>query len=235
MGKLFANLDGKSMALLLGMTVLAIVFWNTLLVYPLKILVVFFHELSHGLAAWLTGGSIEEIQLVPAEGGLCITRGGSRFVTLSAGYLGSLLWGGAILLLAARTRIDRAVSIGLGVILLAVSLMVIRPWFGFGFVFCVVSGLALIAVGAFLSEGVNDFLLRLVGLTSCLYAVLDIKSDILDRPELRSDAAMLGDLTGLPTVFWGLVWIGLALVASFFFLIFASKAGGGQSSEAEQA
>ena len=83
-----------------------VLFWNTWAVYPLKILVVFFHELSHGLAAWITGGSIERIELVAQQGGLCVTRGGSTFLTLSAGYLGSLFWGGLILVVAARTRHD---------------------------------------------------------------------------------------------------------------------------------
>jgi hypothetical protein len=49
-------------------------------------------------------------------------------------------------------------------------------------------------------------------MTSCLYAVLDIKSDVLDRPHLPSDAAMLAEATGIPTVFWGILWIGVALV-----------------------
>ena len=40
------------------------------------------------------------------EGGYCKTIGGSRFVILSAGYLGSLLWGGLILIGASRTRLD---------------------------------------------------------------------------------------------------------------------------------
>ncbi|MFV1959099.1 MAG: M50 family metallopeptidase, partial [Planctomycetota bacterium] len=40
--------------------------WNTWLVWPLKILVVFFHEMGHGLAAVLTGGRIVEIRLEAA-------------------------------------------------------------------------------------------------------------------------------------------------------------------------
>ena len=51
------------------------------------------HEVSHGLAALATGGSIKEIQIVQQEGGHAITAGGSRFWTLTAGYLGSLIVG----------------------------------------------------------------------------------------------------------------------------------------------
>ncbi|HSA23861.1 MAG TPA: M50 family metallopeptidase, partial [Myxococcota bacterium] len=62
-----------------------------------------------------------------------------------------------------------------------------------------------------------------VGLTSCLYAVLDIKSDVLDRPEALSDAAMLSELTGLPTRFWGGIWIAIAVLAALVFLVLACK------------
>ena len=65
-----------------------------------------------------------------------------------------------------------------------------------------------------LSSAVNQGILLTLGLTSCLYAILDIKSDVLDRPELQSDAAMLGDLTGIDTVVWGGLWITVAVLAS---------------------
>ena len=44
--------------------------WNTVFVYPLKIFVVFMHEVSHGLAAIATGGRIVEIQINPQQGGV---------------------------------------------------------------------------------------------------------------------------------------------------------------------
>ena len=50
------------------------------------------------------------------------------------------------------------------------------------------------------------------------YAILDIKSDILDHPEVRSDAAMLSDITGVPTLAWGTLWILLAIVFCFWML-----------------
>jgi hypothetical protein len=64
----------------------------------------------------------------------------------------------------------------------------------------------------YLSPPANARVLWALGLTSCLYAVLDIKSDILDRPELRSDARMLAEMTGVPTVVWGGLWIAAALL-----------------------
>ncbi len=214
--------SGKGRALRwLGLivVVVAVVFlWHTWIVYPLKILVVFFHEMGHGIAAVLTGGSIVEIQLDPREGGLAITRGGSRFLILSAGYLGSLVIGGLILLGAAHSRHDRAITATLGIVLLIVTLLFVRPFFGFGQIFGLAAAALLLLAARFLSHEVNDFLLVVIGLTSCLYAVIDIKSDVLDRPELQSDARMLAEHTGLPTVLWGALWILLAVGGSIYFI-----------------
>ena len=71
--------------------------WETPVIYPLKIFVVLLHEISHGIASVATGGVIEKIVLDPQQGGACHCGGGNAFVTLTAGYLGSLLWGVALL------------------------------------------------------------------------------------------------------------------------------------------
>ncbi len=206
--------------------------WNTVFVYPLKIFVVFMHEVSHGLAAVATGGSIVEIQINPQQGGHALTQGGSRFWTLTAGYLGSLLWGGLILLLAARTRLDKAISILIGIGMVAISI-------GFGestftYLFGIGFGVALVAIGFYLPEVVNDWILRIIGVTSCLYAILDIKSDVLDRTHLRSDARMLSELTGIATEIWGVLWILIAIGLTGWFLYLSGKTAVVEETSAEE-
>ncbi|MDE0088030.1 MAG: M50 family metallopeptidase [Candidatus Poribacteria bacterium] len=198
-----------------------VLLWNTVVIYPLKIFVVFMHEVSHGLAAIATGGSIVEIEINRHQGGHALTRGGSRFWTLSAGYLGSLLWGGVILLLAARTRFGKVVSVLIGIGMVAITI-------GFGsdmftYLFGIGFGVVLILLGLYLPESVNDWILRIIGVTSCLYAILDIKSDVLDRSNLRSDARMLEEVTSLPTLFWGILWIVIAIGLTLWFLYIAGK------------
>lgn len=213
---------------LLGLIALAIgvvVFWETVLVYPLKILVVFFHELSHAAAALATGGTVESISLVPEEGGVTITRGGSRFFTLTAGYLGSLAIGGFFLVTASKSRHDREILLALGVTLLAATAWLVRPVGSFGFNFGAATGVVLAAAARKLPHAFSDSALKVIGLTSCLYAVLDLKSDVLDRPGIPSDAHMLADETGLPTLFWGGLWFGAAVVLALIFLVIACRQG----------
>ena len=75
--------------------------WDTPVVYPLKIFVVLLHEVSHAVAAVATGGHVDRIVLDPYQGGAAYVTGGNAFITLSAGYLGSLAWG-VLLILAAQ-------------------------------------------------------------------------------------------------------------------------------------
>jgi hypothetical protein len=187
--------------------------WDTPVVYPLKIFVVLLHEVSHALAAAATGGSVTRIVLDPYQGGATYTMGGSRFVTLSAGYLGSLAWG-ALMTEAARARRVRTRYVNgiIGGMVVALTVLYVRSVFGvaFGFAF----GFGLMGVAAKLSAGLNRMLLLSLGLTSSLYAILDIKSDVLDRPLLRSDAYMLSEVTGVPTTAWGIIWITVALTVT---------------------
>lgn len=188
------------------------VLWPTPLVYPLKIFVVMLHEISHGAAALVTGGRVERITLDPMQGGATYARGGSAFIMLSAGYLGSLLWGLLLIRLSrgATTRVRKS-TMALGMLLMLVSVAVVRGWFGLPFGLLV--GLVLLFIGRRASVPFQRGVLLVLGATSAMYALLDIRSDVLQRPGLRSDAFMLSELTGIPTIVWGIVWIGLGATA----------------------
>jgi hypothetical protein len=113
-----------------------------------------------------------------------------------------------------RTKRARWAVTVLGAFVLLVAALYVRNMFGF--VFTAVFGVALVIASRKLAPRGVAAVLLVLGLTSALYALLDIRSDILDRPHVQSDAAMLADLTGVPTVAWGILWIGLALVACWF-------------------
>lgn len=195
---------------LLILAILVVALWSTPALLPLKILVVFLHELSHLVTVLLTGGSPESLSLSPREGGVVLSRGGNRFLTLSAGYLGSLLIGLGLFLAALHGRADRAVTGLLGAVLLIVSALYIRD--AFTLTFCLGSGVMMLAMARWLGHPPNDVLLRLIGLASIIYVPLDIFSDTLARAHLRSDARLLAEEFGGTTMLWGGLWLGLSLM-----------------------
>jgi hypothetical protein len=187
--------------------------WDTPVVYPLKIFVVLLHEVSHAIAVWITGGSVDRITLDPNQGGATYFTGGNALLAMSAGYLGSLAWGG--LLFAASQSKSKWIRTdwvngAIGGVVILLTVFFVRS--GFGIAFGTLFGLSMIAASRKIGAAMNRRLLLTLGLTSALYAILDIKSDVLDRPELQSDAYMLAEVTGIGTAtMWGVIWIAIAL------------------------
>jgi hypothetical protein len=200
----------RRLVLPLGLAAVLLLLWESFVVYPFRIFVVFLHEISHGLAAIATGGSIVSIGLSVDEGGVCLTRGGWPFLILNAGYVGSLLWGALFLLLGGRRARARSVVGVIGAFTLAVTLVYVRTWFGL--LYGLAAALVLLAVASRLKPAVSEFLLAALGATSCLYAIWDVASDVLLRHSGQSDAAALARLTGVPAVLWGVAWIAVSVV-----------------------
>ena len=195
------------LALLIGLIVVA---WQTPAVLPLKILIVFLHELAHAIATVLTGGSVVSMTVDPMQGGMVVSRGGSRFLILTAGYLGSLLIGVALFIGAVRTGWDRVILGLMGALMLLVTALYIRDGFAIGF--GAATGVVMLGVARFLPRDVNDLALRVIGLSSMIYVPLDIYSDTIARSHLDSDARMLAEEFGGPTLFWGGAWLILSVL-----------------------
>jgi hypothetical protein len=200
--------------LYLPLLIIAVIgLWNFPIIYPLKLLVVFFHESSHALMTVATGGSVREMVVNSNQGGHVSSVGGSRLLTLNAGYLGSLIWGATIYLLALKSRWDKVISGVLGLIVVVITLFFVRNIFGL--VFGVLSGGGMMLLGRYGNEQLNDLLLRVVGVTSMIYVPLDIYSDTISRSYLRSDARILAEELGGATVLWGGLWIAMSLLVLY--------------------
>ena len=200
-----------TLILLLGLIIIA---WDYSILYPLKLLVIFFHESSHALATVLTGGSVKELIINKDQGGHVLSQGGNRFIILSAGYIGSLLWGTSIYLASVKSRYDKAIMQ-----LLALSIIIITVVFSrslFSWLFGLLTGGAMLLMAKYLAEKYNDFTLRIIGLTSMMYAPLDIYSDTISRSYLPSDAYLLAEHIGGATLLWGGLWIIISVVVIFY-------------------
>ncbi len=215
------NLDWKLISVLALMFILILIFWNTPFVYPVKIFVVLLHEMSHGLAAVMTGGRIAKIELSQLEGGACWSAGGIELLVLPAGYLGSMLFGGLILAAASRSKFDKFISGIVGLAVFLITLFFVRNLFGL--IWGLLFSIAMIAAAVFAPGFINDFILKFIGLTSILYALLDIKSDLIQRTVQGSDAYQMSRIIPLPSIVWGIIWIIIAMAAAVYFLMISSK------------
>ena len=72
---------------------------------PFRHLGIFVHEMGHGLFTLISGGRFYWFQMELMQGGVAVTSGGLRFLTLLGGLLGPALFGA--LLLQASTRVRR--------------------------------------------------------------------------------------------------------------------------------
>jgi len=206
----------KQLSYLIFLLGLIMVGWDYAALYPLKLLVVFFHESSHALATLLTGGSVKELVITHEQGGHVISQGGSRFIILSAGYIGSLLWGVIIFVASVKSRYDKVIMTVLGVSIIIITVLLSRSIFSW--LFGLLTGGAMLLMAKYLAEKYNDFALRLIGLTSMMYAPLDIYSDTISRSHLQSDAYLLADYTGGTTLLWGSLWIIISMMAILYCL-----------------
>lgn len=172
----------------------------------------------------MTGGDVVSLSISADQGGLVMSRGGNRFITLSAGYLGSLLIGMALLLAATRTKADRTVMAICGIVTLVIAGLYMRDLFALAFT--IGAGIAMLLAARYLGHKANDLILRVVGLTSVIYVPYDIFSDTIARSNLRSDARMLAEEFGGTTMMWGGLW----LFVSFFAIGWCLRYGLGRSS-----
>lgn len=208
-----ASFDLKSLLILIVLFAATWLLWDTPLVYPIKIFVVMLHELGHAIAALVTGGQVVGIQIFPEEGGMTFTRGGWPFVILSAGYLGSLLAGSVLLYLSSRRRGGRGLMIALAVLIAASTLLFVRNFFGV--IYGLLAAAALWFSAYRLPTRVNLYIVRFIAVACCLYALLDIRSDLFSFAPVSgavvNDAIALNRLTGIPALIWSVLWLVVSL------------------------
>jgi hypothetical protein len=184
--------------------------WLNGLVYPFRLFGTFVHELSHGFAAILTGGDFQRFEVQPDLSGVAWSAGGVRMLVASAGYVGSAVAGGLIILLYQRWLSSRVLLIALGVSLALLCLLFVRNFFG------VTAGLGLAALlllaGLRLGASWRDTLL----ITLALQLILDGYNSLFTVLSLstgssaHTDAHTMAQLTFVPAVVWVLIWMGLS-------------------------
>lgn len=196
-------------------------FWNSYALFPVKLFVVLLHEISHGIAAVLSGGAIKSINISLKLGGYCVTKGGNEFIIASAGYLGSLLLGSTLFITSFDFRLSK-----IACTLFAGAFIIITASFissDLGIIFTLLLSLFLIISPRFFNPLIHSFLVRLLGILSAFYVFVDIKDDLLFNTSRITDATSLEIATGLPSVYWGLVWITITGLVIYHLIKYGIK------------
>ncbi|GGP53286.1 M50 family metallopeptidase [Shewanella saliphila] len=170
---------------------------------PFKWLESYFHELSHGIAALLTGGIVSHIQLFPNGAGLCFSQGGISMVIAYAGYFGAALWGYVIFLLATK-RSSIRFTLGLLGLTVAASLVFWARDILTIAILLVLTILFLLPLKLKNSSVLNT-LLRILGIMIILNAMASPM--VLLGLSGQGDAVMLAQLTWIPAWIWVMTWL----------------------------
>ena len=214
---------------LLFATALAVALWfipfADVLTYPFRIFVTFIHEGGHALAALLTGNTVQSLSVnLDASGETYTTRGGlmSQFLIASAGYVSAMIYGALLLMLIRRSIAARFVLIGSAafILVLTVTYGLFSPlvhgvlFDPFTIIAGVVLVLGLVFSARYASPRVASFLTSFLAVQCVLNALFDLKTVLFlsTASNVTTDAMNMRNATGVPAIFWALLWVSVAFV-----------------------
>lgn len=216
----------------------SLLLWNLpfggLVLYPFKLLATWLHELSHGLAMFLTGTGFDHVVIYRDTSGLAYqsTRPGP-FATAwiaAAGYMGTPLWGALLLVVTPTARASRiALLVLAGLLGLSAALVIDHGDDGFGPWSIAAIGAAF-AISAIVLPGKwRVAVAHFVAAQACVNALLDIR--VLLRPLQvvngreagMSDAhnmaaATFGTTERWAVWTWAVIWLAWSLLVLYIAL-----------------
>lgn len=219
----------RSVHIQLAMFVIVLAVWQLPIVNPIKMLVVVFHELSHVLAAYATGGVVFGIAIDPGGAGVTLGMGGNKLAIVAAGYIGSLLIGWGLYALSALWKPQ---EVWLCLCLLCSASLSFGLLNDFTEVFAYGTVLMLFVALVTFPEGLQKFFLRLIATTSCLYPIIDVAGEFLQaRPDgfvirgqlAGSDVAQLSTLLALPAGLIAVVWGAIGTAAVIYLVSWSAE------------
>ncbi|MBJ6763151.1 M50 family metallopeptidase [Myxococcaceae bacterium JPH2] len=227
-----ATLDLGRMTLLLLLLGVSWYFWDSPVLWPLKLLVVMMHESGHALATLLVGGSVDRIHLAANESGACLSRLPpgvfNQVAVYSAGYVGSAVAGSLLMLATFRFHARRWVLGAAGVWLAVMGFLYAGD--GFTLMFCLGTAVVMALGARFLPDGLVDAVNLFLAAFTALYVLFDLRDDLWNSAvRAHSDAALLAELTWVPSIVWAAVWslLSVALLGLFAYWSLHARPRGG--------
>lgn len=197
--------------------------WDTIIIYPIKLIVVTLHEISHGIAAIISGGEVISLDIGFNLGGKCTTQSGEQMLIASAGYPGSFIFGALIFSSAYSKRFGNWL---LGIIAVIVLLFIANLSQNMNLNLLLFSSVIIIAlIKIFAPQIISNYLIKTIGLVSCFYVAIDIFEDVLSQNQIVSDATIIAGLSGISEVVWGFAWLAITITGIVFLFRFGYKKG----------
>lgn len=216
--------DSTRLAITISLAITGLLYalpFGRTLAWPLVLVSTLAHELGHGLAAALLGGTFESLTINTDASGVAAWTGAfGRFATAAvagAGLVGPAI---AAFLLLALGRNERRARLSLGVLgvgLLVISLLLVRGAFGFTFTVLLAIAFLLVALRASRFSQTVVVLLA-VQLALSVFSRADYlftRTALTAAGPMPSDVAVMAGALFLPYWFWGAVCGGLSLVFLF--------------------
>jgi Peptidase M50B-like len=208
----FKNQASKAFFLAIGLS--AILPFIPILKYgllPFDLLNTHLHEMFHALAAVISGGQVDHIEVYKTGEGVTLTRGGLAPLIMMSGYLGASLFG-ALMIVTCRS--EKSSMIWLRV--LASFVLVSDIIWVRGDLVGWTLGLAWPVVIFFASARLKGesliFAAQFLAVQQCLNSVKSLRDlVILSGSNVTTDAQMLANDTHIPAVVWALLWAAVSL------------------------
>lgn len=190
---------------------LSFFFWESLLLFPVKLVSVILHEFAHVIAILCTGGTLLSVEITPNLGGLTSSKNTNELIVLLCGYPGSVLFGIVTYFFAARQKYARYYLIAAGLLFLLFGLICIKN--EFGIISSVIISAVFLSLLMIRNQTVLSIILKTIALLNISYVINDIIYDTYLTTNLGSDAVRLEQLTGITDWVWGTIWIFIAVCA----------------------
>ncbi|WP_143872402.1 M50 family metallopeptidase [Catenovulum sediminis] len=181
---------------------------------PIKWFETYFHELSHGLAAILTGGEIVNLKIRLNGSGECITRGGMAFIISFAGYSGAACFGLLFskIYLSCKKNLVTLASLLVFISLILVTILYVRDLITFAI--CTFILILIYCSMRYLKLKQKNMLGLFIAMSIIFNA---IKSPLyLFDGQHRGDGARLADMTFIPEFIWIAIWFSWGALMLFY-------------------
>ncbi|MEL6672836.1 MAG: M50 family metallopeptidase [Bacteroidota bacterium] len=208
----------KTYFLLSGVAIFTVLLWNLPLVgwlqYPFMLLGTWFHEMGHGITAWLVGASFEELLIFANGSGLAVITGRELWVPESlgrvmislGGLLGPALAGGALIISGRQKSWSRIALILLASVMTVSMIFLVRTFWGI-----LILSLIVLMLGWAVWKGsrrTQQILVQYLGLQASLSTFLQIgylftEKVVVGGEELLSDTASIASHSFGNYALWG--------------------------------